>query len=178
MTSRLFWIALPALIVVNASCSDRTGSAGEPAPASTADLPQSEADLTAAPAKDVPAISARTYVGGSATVKVTGSFEINENIALNLPASLSDGSMTWLQYGVSGSEAPNLLVTISLQEVGLGVARGKSIATAGAEVCEGSMEVTANAITGNYTCPRVTSYDPRNAKLAEVNIEIHFTATS
>src|SRR5262245_41446196 len=77
---------------------------------------------------EIPVISARTYVDGSAKVTVTGSFQINEDIAIDKEASLSDGEMTWLQYGASGLEAPNALVTVSTGEVRLHVARGKQTA--------------------------------------------------
>lgn len=140
-------------------------------------MPQSEAAITAK-AVAVPVISARTYVGGSAKVTVTGSFQINDSVPINTQASLSDGEMTWLQYGASGSEAPNALVTISLDEVGINVARGKPTATIGAENCTGDMNVTGNSITGHYKCPNVTSYDPRSGQMATVNIEIDFTAMS
>jgi hypothetical protein len=140
-------------------------------------MPQSEADMTA-PAVAVPVISARTYVGGSAKVTVTGSFQIDEAIPINTQASFGDGEMTWLQYGASGSEAPNALVTVSLDEVGINVGRGKPTATIGAENCTGGMEVSSNSITGHYTCPNVTSYDPGSGQMGIINIEIDLTATS
>jgi hypothetical protein len=129
-------------------------------------------------AGNVPVISARSYVSGSAKVTVTGSFQISEDIAINVQASYSDGEMTWLQYGASGSEAPNLLVSVSLDEVGLIVGRGKQTATAIVEACTGEMDVTRNSITGHYKCLGVTSHDPRVAGLGKVNIEIRFTAKS
>jgi hypothetical protein len=127
---------------------------------------------------EIPVISARTYVGGSAKVTVIGSFQINDDIAIDKEASLSDGEMTWLQYGASGLEAPNALVTVSTGEVRLHVARGKQTAAAGAEDCSGNLVVSSNSITGQYKCQNVTSFDARTSKSGKVSIEISLTATS
>ncbi|MDH4126514.1 MAG: hypothetical protein OEW64_11905 [Gammaproteobacteria bacterium] len=127
---------------------------------------------------DVPVISARTYVTGSAMVRVTGMFEVDEEVPLNIPASISDGEMTWLQFGNSGSDAPNALITVSLYEVGVSVARGRPIATAGAENCTGGMDITADSVAGHYSCPDVPAYDPADGRMASVDIEIDFTAGS
>jgi len=184
MKPRLLWIYLLAVIVLNVACSGQSDTASastsetESAPENTADLPQSEADMRTGPVVGVPVISARTYVDGSATVKVTGSFAIDEAIPINKAASYSDGSMTWLQYGVSGAETPNILVTVSEAEVGINIGRGKPTATAEAAACKGGMEVAANSITGNYTCPGITSYDPRDSKMGKVNVEVRFSAKS
>jgi hypothetical protein len=129
-------------------------------------------------AAKAPVIGARTYVGGSATVTVSGSFQLKANIPINQQASLSDGEMTWLQYGASGSEAGDVLVTVSLDEIGVTVGRGKKTATAGAVDCTGKIDVTASLVTGHYTCPGVTSHDPREMGLGKVNIEVRFTAMS
>jgi hypothetical protein len=129
-------------------------------------------------AGEIPVISARTYVGGSAKVTVTGSFQINDDIAIDKEASLSDGEMTWLQYGASGLEAPNALVTVGMGEVRLHVARGKQTAAAGADDCSGDLVVSGNSITGQYKCQNVTSYDARTSQTGKVNIEISLTATS
>jgi hypothetical protein len=134
--------------------------------------------VTVESASNIPVISARTYVGGSAKITVTGSFQINDDIAIDKEASLSDGEMTWLQYGASGLEAPNALVTVSTTEFGLHVARGKQTATAGAEDCSGDLVVSGNSITGQYKCQNVTSYDARTDQMGKVNIEISLTATS
>jgi hypothetical protein len=135
----------------------------------------------AAPARTadgVPTISPRGYVGGSAKVTVTGSFKINADIPINRQASMSDGEMTWLQYGVSGAAEPNMLLTVSSYEVGFGVARGKATATAGAENCTGDMVVGPQQVHGKYSCKGVTSYDPSTGQMGTVDIEIQFVATS
>ena len=173
MHTRLYRFAFLALIIVNVSCSGPDAGGADDAAAT----PRSESDMTDEAAA-VPVISVRSYVRGSAKVTVTGSFQINEDIPINTQASLSDGEMTWLQYGASGSEAPNALVTVSTLEVGINVGRGKPTATAGAEDCTGGMNVTGNSITGHYTCPSVTSYDPGSGQMGTVNIDIDFTAMS
>lgn len=129
-------------------------------------------------ASSIPVISPRSYVGGSAKVTVSGSFQINADIPINKQASMSDGEMTWLQYGVSGAAEPNMLLTVSSYEVGFGVARGKAIATAGAENCTGDMVVGPQQVHGKYSCKDVTSYDPSTGQMGTVDIEIQFVATS
>ena len=137
--------------------------------------------VTAGPAQGadrVPTIGARGYVGGSAKVTVTGSFKISADIPINKQASMSDGEMTWLQFGASGADEPNMLLTVSSDEVGFGVARGKATATAGAEDCTGDMVVGEQQINGKYSCKGVTSYDPGTGQMGTVDIEIQFTALS
>ena len=58
-----------------------------------------------------PTISDRRFTEGSLTVTVTGSSTIDTEIAINTKASFAGGGSTWLQFGVSGAEAPNVLVT-------------------------------------------------------------------
>lgn len=181
MKSRLFWLSFLAPIVACASCSGSDGNAQESSNAQeegdASDFPQSEADFLARAVK-VPVISERYYVGGSAKVKVTGSFQIDHVIPINAKASYSAGDMTWLQYGDSGSEAPNALVTVSTFEIGINAAHGKPTAVIGAENCTGSIDVAASLISGEYKCPNVTSYDPRSGQMGTVDIEIEFTAAS
>lgn len=126
----------------------------------------------------LPLISGRSYVSGEAKVKVTGAFSFNAVIPINKQASFGDGEMTWIQYGVSGSAEPNLLVTVSLQELGFGIGLGKQVTTAGGEDCSGSMDVKPTMITGHYKCPGITSYDPRNGQMGKVEFEIDMTAGS
>jgi hypothetical protein len=108
------------LVVINASCSGNDGSAQGYSSRS----PQSDSTVATRSAA-VPIISARSYLGGSTKVTVTGSFQIGEDIPINTQASYGDGEMTWLQYGASGAEAPNALVTVSAEEVGVNAGRGK-----------------------------------------------------
>jgi hypothetical protein len=124
----------------------------------------------------VPAISARQYTGGSVTLVVTGSIQINDSVAINTAASFSDGEMTWLQYGASGSPTPNLLITFTDRGYGVGLGMGKKVATAEPEHCTGTTQVTATSITGNYDCKGVTSYDGGTGNMGRVDIKVRFTA--
>jgi len=134
--------------------------------------------LTASAAAPLPVISGRSYVSGSATVKVTGAFSFNAVIPINKQASFGDGRMTWIQYGDSGSKQPNLLVTVSLYELGFGIGLGKNVTTAGGEDCTGSMDVKPTMITGKYKCPGITSYNPDTGQMGKVDFEIDMTAGS
>ena len=131
----------------------------------------------ASAAGKIPVISARSFSGGSAHVVVTGSFAFTADIALNIPASISDGEDTWLQYGASGSDAPNALFKVSPTEIGIIVGQGKPSATAG-DTCQGKLDVTAAQVSGHYVCKGVTSYDPRSGKMGTVNIDISLGATT
>lgn len=81
------------------------------------------------------------------------------------PARFSDGEDTWLQYGASGSDAPNALFKVSPTEIGIIVAQGK-------------LDVTAASVSGHYVCKGVTSYDPRSGQMGTVSIDISLTATT
>jgi hypothetical protein len=134
--------------------------------------------LTASAAAPLPVISGRSYISGSAKVKVTGDFQVDAVIPINKQASFSDGEMTWIQYGDSGSEQPNLLVTVSAEELGFGIGLGKKVSTAGGEQCTGDMDVEATMVTGHYNCAGITSHDPRDGKMGKVTFEIDMTAGS
>ncbi len=89
---------------------------------------------------------------GCAKVAETGSFSINEDVAINPKASLGDGEMTWIQFGVSGSTKPDVLITCG-QEIGITVGLGKFVATGGIMVgqkstCSGKVEVTKTLVSG------------------------------
>lgn len=125
----------------------------------------------------VPKISGRSFTSGSATVSVTGTFQVQAEIPINDKASFGDGEMTWVQFGASGSKDPNATITYG-QEVGVMVGRGSSSVTAGEENCTGEATVTASSITAHYTCSEVTAYDSATRKMGKVNIDIRFTAKS
>lgn len=125
-----------------------------------------------------PAISSRNYSSGTAQVKVTGSFQVDEAIAINTTASVSDGEMTWLQFGNSGSSTPNALITYGNNETGVMVGRGKWIATATGGDCRGKVEVTATSVTGDYVCAGIVAYDAGSMKMGKVDITVHFRAGS
>jgi hypothetical protein len=126
----------------------------------------------------VPTISSRQFVSGAAKVTVSGSFQIDEEVAINTAASFGDGEWTWIQFGDSGSEVPNALITYGDGEVGINVGRGKGTATAEGANCSGKVEVTAAAVSGNYTCTGVDSYDSATSRMGKIDIEIRFTANS
>jgi hypothetical protein len=131
----------------------------------------------------VPTITERSFTAGSATVTVTGSFQIEAEIPINVQASIGSGQMTWLQYGPAGVAEPNATITVQPGELGIVVAGGKRTATAGVidneeSECTGSTEVTATLVTGTYTCTEVTSYDQTTRKMGKVKIEIRFEAKS
>ena len=131
-----------------------------------------------------PAISERQFTGGSAKVTVTGFTKIDEDIAINTKASYGDGEMTWLQFGASGSEAPNALITYGEDgEIGISVAKGRLVATGGIirgekSQCSGKVQVTGTLISGDYTCAGVTSHDAATGKMEKVDIKVRFTAKS
>ena len=131
-----------------------------------------------------PAISARQFAAGSAKVTVSGSAQIDQDVPINTQASFGDGGMTWLQFGASGSEAPNALITYGeTGEVGVSVGQGKFIATAGntpgeKPQCSGKTEVIATLVSGTYTCKGVTSHDGTTGKMGKVDIALRFTAKS
>jgi len=144
-------------------------------------VPASPAGAQVVPDSVIPVISARTYVSGSVTVIVKGSFQMNQVIEINKPASISDGEMTWLQFGASASASGDVLVTYGEDigdGVGVHVGKGKPTATAGSELCTGELSITATLLSGHYTCPGVVSYDPSTGRMGQVDIEITFSAKS
>ena len=144
-----------------------------------------ESELVAQAAKGplpVPEISGRSFVSGSARVKVTGSFQIDTDVAINEKASFGDGEMTWIQFGVSGAVEANALITYGDQGIGIIIGLGKYTATAepSAEnaACTGEVKVTADSVAGQYSCTGVGSYNPATGKMGKVDITIRFTARS
>lgn len=131
-----------------------------------------------------PPISARQFTGGSVKIVVTGSFSINADVPLNVQASIGDGEMTWLQFGVSGSSAPEALITYGQnKETGITVGSGNNVATGGMmpgekPTCSGKVEVTATLISGHYVCKGLSSHNSSSGKLATVDVEVTFTARS
>jgi hypothetical protein len=142
------------------------------------------ASPTAGQTGGVPTISARQFVSGSAKVTVKGSLQIDQEVPINTKASYGDGEMTWLQFGVSGAETPNALITYGeTKEIGITVGKGKFIATGsivpGEDAqCSGKVEVTAASVSGHYTCVGIVSHDAATSKMGKVDIEVRFTAKS
>jgi hypothetical protein len=129
-----------------------------------------------------PAISAGQYSVGSAKVTVQGAVQIDQDVPINPQASFSDGEMTWLQFGVSGSADPHALITYGAsKEIGVSVGKGKFIVTAGIAPgeppqCTGKTDVTGSLVSGRYSCKAITSHDGATGKLGTVDIEVVFTA--
>lgn len=131
-----------------------------------------------------PDISARQFKSGSVKIVVTGSFSVNADVPLDAQASIGDGEMTWLQFGVSGSAAPQALITYGAnKETGIAVGSGKNVATGGMmpgekPTCTGTVQVTASLISGRYVCKVLSSHDSSTGKLPTVDVEVAFTARS
>jgi hypothetical protein len=131
-----------------------------------------------------PPISARTFTGGSIKIVVTGSFRVDTDVPINTQASVGAGDMTWLQFGVSGSNEPEALITYGdNKETGVTVGSGKQVATGGMmpgekPTCSGKVEVTATLISGHYICKGLSSHDSSTGKLGKVDVEVSFTARS
>jgi len=159
MNGRLFCLALPLLVG-----SELAGQANSKKPQPT------------------PVVSGRYYTGGSAKLTVTGAFQIDSDVPINVKASFGDGTMTWIQFGVSGAAEPNVLLTYGDQGVGIIVGLGKNTATAEPTnedtTCTGETKVTPTSVTGQYNCPGVVSYNPGTGKMGKINITVEFTATS
>lgn len=131
-----------------------------------------------------PPISARQFKSGSVKILVTGSFSVNADVPINAQASIGAGDMTWLQFGVSGSNEPEALITYGdNEETGVTVGSGKQVATGGMmpgekPTCSGKVQVTATLISGHYTCKGLSSHDSSTGKLGKVDVEVTFTARS
>jgi hypothetical protein len=129
-----------------------------------------------------PVISARSFTGGSAATRVTGAVHFEQEVPINTQASFGDGTSTWLQFGVSGAETPNVLITYGeTGETGIIVGRGKFSATAGVTPgatpeCTGTTEVTPTQVSGDYRCPGIVSYDAKTGTMGKVDIAVRFTA--
>lgn len=139
------------------------------------------AGVAQVPDTQVPVISARQYKSGSATVVVKGSFQVDQAIAINTQASMSDGEMTWLQFGASGSAQPNALITYGEgigDGVGVNVGIGRRSVTVGSDICDGAVTITPTTMTGHYVCAGATSYDSSTGRMGKVDIDIRFTVQS
>jgi hypothetical protein len=141
------------------------------------------ASPAAAQAGGHPVISARSFTGGSAVTSVTGAVQFEQDVPINTQASFGDGTSTWLQFGVSGAETPNVLITYGeTGETGIIVGKGKFSATAGVTPgvtppeCTGKTEVTPAQVSGEYHCPDVVSYNAKTGKMDKVDIAVRFTA--
>lgn len=125
----------------------------------------------------VPPISARSYSGGSTPVTVTGAFGINTSVALEAPASLSDGQKTWLNYGIDQSTG---MVGIELTEdgIGLNIGYGSWYATYMGEGCTWDVDVADTVVSGHISCSDIGAVNEEDGSTGTVSIELDFTANS
>jgi hypothetical protein len=173
------------LVACGSSTEDRADNADD---AETSDkAPQDEADLmrqaaieAGIPMSDVeiPVITARTYTTGHVQLRVSGHFDIDASPALDTKASISDGGYTWIQYGTSGSEAPNATVTIGNGDMGISVAAGRYVATGTSTDCSMTTSVTATKVAGHFKCAKIAGYNQADGSMGDVTIEIDFEANS
>ena len=131
---------------------------------------------------EVVRISPRTYKDGSATVKVSGFFAANGSPRLNVPASFTADGSTWLQYGVSGAQELNVLITNAEDSgengVNIGVGSYTVTGTSTSGECKRRFEVTPTKVTGHYQCKGSTGYDKASGQMGKVDIEVDFDASS
>jgi hypothetical protein len=62
--------------------------------------------------------------------------------------------------------------------MGISVAVGRYVATGTTIECEMTTEVTPTKVSGHYSCPKVTGYNPADGSMGDVTIEVDFEATS
>lgn len=127
---------------------------------------------------EVPVVSARTYTTGYMQLNVSGHFNIDARLELDTRASISDGGYTWIQYGTSGSDAPNATVTIGNGDIGISVAVGRNIATGTSTECTMTTTVTDTKVSGRFECAKVTGYNQIDRGMGDVTIDVDFEASS
>lgn len=172
---------LPVFLVLSmtgcgSESSDSTDSTGgdESAPPPGFEFPGAGAEAVV--------ISTRTYTHGSVTVKVTGFFEASGSQTLNIPASITDESHTWIQYGVSGAPELNVMFTNNqdMAEHGLTIGVGPYTVTAGSSSgeCQSEFDVTPVLVAGRYSCTGSAGYNKETGEMGNVDIEVEFSAGS
>lgn len=147
-------------------------------PSATAPGSSSVPGSSVTPGGTFPPVSPRTFSSGQAEVKVTGSFTIDSTIALNLPASLSDGGMLWLQFGDSGATVPNSLITWSESgESGVQVGADGNTAIGVDVDCRVDVRVEPVLIEGTFECPGIMALTAAGG-LGRVDVVVEFVAHS
>jgi hypothetical protein len=132
-------------------------------------------------ANEVPVISARDYSGGSAPVTVTGSFSFDSTVALDTPATFSDGTQTSLSYAYNLESGGILLAFSDLdgaEGLGLNVAVGPWIATYMGQGCSWEIEVTAVRVSGNISCTDIPATNQDDGTTGTIDVELDFSADS
>ena len=166
-----------ASVLVLASC----GSDSAVAPGSDSgelSAPVQEANGSASSGNAVPAISARTYTGGSIHVKVSGFFEVDGSQELYKPASLTADNHTWLQYGNSDMPGVDVTVTSNESESGVSIGNGPYQVVGGTDDCKITFDVTPSLVSGHFSCADVTGRNQNSGQMGKVNVELTFHAKS
>lgn len=175
------YLLVTSAILILAGCGSDSGDSRTSDSADAAS-PVRQADHPGGGDGKVLKISARTYGGGSAQVKVSGFFEVDGSQSLNKPASITDDDHTWIQYGVSGAPELNVLFTNSqsLAENGviIGVGPYTVTATSTSGECRTNFDVTPTTISGHFSCTESTGYNKTNGQMGKVNIKVDFNASS
>ena len=155
--------------------------------AKNAESSGSDADTQPAPVQQasdqrssnaVPKISTRTYISGSAQVTVSGFFEVKGSQELYKPASLTDDSQTWLQYGNSGLPGLDVTVTSNETESGVVIGNGPFQVTAGNDECKITFDVTPTVVSGHISCAEATGYNKKSGQMGKVSVDVAFNAMS
>jgi hypothetical protein len=137
----------------------------------------------------IPAISDRTFTGGTAHVRVTGSFAIDKDLPLTLNGVSwvsADIGATHLWFGTPPTtdnlhnEADNVEMTFdNVAGSVITPATGPWSALAGSDSCTTfSVQATPTLVSGQISCKGVTAGDSVAGTTGSVDIEITFSATS
>jgi hypothetical protein len=157
------------------SAGDSTGLSPLPGQSGTASAP-------AASGNEIPVISERVFSGGSATVDVSGSFELHSTLALtDLALDSSDGVETSLSYEFnrdSGGVSLGFSHREGADGLGLNVNLGPWMATYLGADCSWQVEVTSSTVSGHISCHDISAVNSDDETQGSVDIELDFTADS
>jgi hypothetical protein len=172
---------LTSAVLLMAGCGSNSADS-ESAAAQTAGAATQAPQAGRSGTSEVVRISPRTYKAGSATVRVSGFFTANGSSQLNIPASTTADGSTWLQYGASGAQELNVLITNSEDSgengVNVGVGSYTVTGTNTSGECQPRFEVTPTKVTGHYQCKGSAGYDKSTGKMGNVDVEVDFDASS
>jgi hypothetical protein len=198
------WIPVAFAVLLVAGCSSQTPgttTAGGSTPGTAATAIPTNVEPSAqggggggnatpvAGSGQIPAISDRTFTGGTAHVRVTGSFAIDKDLPLTLNGVSwvsADIGSTHLWFGTPPTTA-NLHNESDNVEMTFDNAAGSVItpatgpwsALAGSDGCTTfSVQVTPTLVSGQISCKGVAAGDSVAGTTGSVDIEITFSATS
>ena len=108
------WSTSVALVL--AGCGSDTGDTASsdtdgPTEEDLAVMKWAELATSGSGSREAVVIGPRTYRSETVRPKVTGFFKADGSQELNKPASITDEDQPWIQYGVSGAQELNVLVT-------------------------------------------------------------------